>query len=212
MDIPVSQKRRSAMTSKPVVVLILGLALCVGLAIGVFSVRPQPTTVQAAMRAPMPFVAAAIRAENGPTWASLSDSQRATLRPLMAFWPSLVSSDKQRWLNVAARLRGLSGQAKARADAHMAAWAKLTPQKRTQARLRYVYARRVPAAERQLRWRTYQAMTKGSPVTESDNANLALVAPAMAQVRPGATTVLLTELPDTFAPSSDPVPRPIEPR
>ena len=56
-----------------------------------------------------------------------------------------------------------------------------------------------------------QAMTKGSLVTESDTARLALVAPAMVQVRPGSATVLLTELPDTFARSSDPVPRPTEP-
>ena len=212
MELPDSQRRQSAMTSKPVVVLILGLALSVGLAIGAFSVRPQLTKVEPAIRAPTPFVAAKTGAKSDPRWASLSDSQRATLRPLMAFWPSLVASDRQSWLSVAARLRGLSGQAKARVDARMVAWAKLTPEKRTQARLRYVYARQVPAAERQLRWRTYQAMTKGSLLTESDNGRLALVAPAMVQVRPGATTVFLTELPGTFARSSDLVPRSTEPR
>jgi len=76
----------------------------------------------------------------------------------------------------------------------MVEWAKLSPDKRAQARLQYVYANRVPAAKRNDLWKKYQLSPAASAVLARSQAGVGMVGPALAQVKPGATTVPLTQL------------------
>lgn len=127
-------------------------------------------------------------------WTKLGEPQRALLHPLQAAWPGLDSVNRQRWLEVAKRVRRLSPKALERVQARMADWAKMPPKKRAQARLQYVYAKRIPAAKRNELWGKYQVSPAASAAHGEHDAGLTMVSPALAQVRPGATTVPVTQL------------------
>ena len=198
MKISIAQRLRSALTLRRSTALMIGAGLCTGIAaLALMFIPEQGHTPIAVATSLSPIAAALVNAESGVSWTSLSDFQRTTLRPLRDSWPRLDSREKQRWLNTATHLHGLSAEAKARVDARMVAWAKLTPRNRAQVRLQYIYAKRIPAAERKTRWRTYRSIPKGPLPIRLADATLVLVAPAMVQVGPGATTVLITELPGT---------------
>lgn len=143
------------------------------------AVRPPATTV----------------ADGRSPWERLSDVQRATLLPLKALWPELDQSNKQRWLEVAGHMQRLSPEAKGRAQVRMAEWAKMSPQKRAEARLHYVNAKRLPAGKRNERWSKYQLEPKSTLSRGVPETRLSMVAPATVRAVPGATTILLNQLP-----------------
>ena len=180
---------------------LVGLLFCLGVG-GVIAVAagpfgPEPGRAErlviraAAVPVPVPSVVAS---GDPSDWPSLNESQRAMLRPLQAEWPALDSVNRQRWLGVAQKVRHLSPEARERVQARMADWAKLPPKKRAQARLQYVYAKHVPAAKRAELWSKYQASPAASAAIGKRDSAVTMVAPALAQVRPGATTVPVTQL------------------
>ena len=175
----------------------LGAAIAIAIAIATDTVgsrsdRPvQLVTHAVAVSAP---ALSAVAVSDAPSWTNLSEAQRTTLRPLKASWPGLDLVNRQRWLEVAQKVRHLSPEAKERVQARMADWAKLPPKKRAQARLQYVYAQRVPAAKRAELWSKYQVSPAASAAIGKHDPGVAMVAPALVQVRPGATTVPVTQL------------------
>ena len=180
---------------------LVGLLFCLGVggaiavAAGPFGSQPErverPVMRAAAVSVPVPSVVAS---GDPSDWPSLSESQRAMLHPLQGEWSGLDSISRQRWLGVAKKVLHLSPEARERVQARMADWAKLPPKKRAQARLQYVYAKRVPAAKRAELWSRYQASPAASAATGKRDSGVTMVAPALAQVRPGATTVPVTQL------------------
>ena len=96
--------------------------------------------------------------EEGVRWQNLTPAQREALAPLERDWPSIEATRKQKWLALASRYHTLPPEERARIQARMAEWAKLTPAERGQARLRFEEARRVPATDRSERWQAYQAL------------------------------------------------------
>jgi hypothetical protein len=97
-------------------------------------------------------------ADSRPSWASLTPAQQQALTPLQRDWPSIDANRKQKWLEVAARFPSLPADERLRVQERMAAWARLTPAERADARLQYQQVRQLPAQERQARWQAYQAL------------------------------------------------------
>jgi hypothetical protein len=106
---------------------------------------------------PPPVAAVPIR-EEGVRWHTLSPAQREALGPLERDWPTIDAPRKQKWLELAARFKTLPPEERARINARMTEWARLTPAERGQARLRFEEARQVPATDRSARWQEYQAL------------------------------------------------------
>jgi hypothetical protein len=153
---------------------LLVLAILALFGVGMSRIASRPTSNESTRAAPIiaeqtsgAQTFPSVFAQGGPSWDDLSASQRATLLPLKVLWIQLNSGDKQRWLAVAKQLDGLSTKEQARAEARMTAWAKLTPRERTRVRLGFVYARQMPANERQRRWSEYQSVTTAETQIEA---------------------------------------------
>lgn len=116
----------------------------------------------------------------GPPWASLSPEQRKVLAPLRNDWPSIDSTRKSKWIELADRHPNMPAADQQRMQERMTEWAHMTPQQRAQARLNYQQARQVPNQERQTQWQAYQALP------ESERKALAERADASAKSNHGA--------------------------
>jgi hypothetical protein len=97
--------------------------------------------------------------EAGPPWSTLSERQRADLQPLRNEWPRLDVAQKQKWLELAARMPGMTGDERARVRQRMDEWNSLTPTQRAQARVQFQQARQLNPGNRQEQWEAYQALT-----------------------------------------------------
>jgi hypothetical protein len=96
--------------------------------------------------------------EEGVRWHALTPAQREALAPLEHDWPGIEAPRKQKWIALAGRMKTLSPEERARINARMVEWAKLTPLERGQARLRFEEVRELPAPTRSELWRAYQAL------------------------------------------------------
>jgi len=101
---------------------------------------------------------AALAREEGIRWQALTPAQREALGPLEHEWPGIDAPRKQKWVALAARFKTLPPEERARINARMVEWAKLTPAERGQARLRFEEARQLPVPDRSEAWRAYQAL------------------------------------------------------
>lgn len=124
-------------------------------------VLAQPSTAQGpastANRAAAASSVAPVSA-TGPSWSSLTATQRAALAPLERDWPGIDEQRKQKWLEIAARYPLLPAAERQRLHERMTEWARLTPVERARARLSFQEAKQLPAPERQARWEAYKAL------------------------------------------------------
>jgi hypothetical protein len=154
-------------------------------------------------------------------WASLTPQQRRELQQLQKEWPSLSADRQQKWLEVAARMPLMSNEERGRVRERMFEWAQMSPAQRGQARLQFQEARQWPADDRQARWEAYLALTddertalagqanRGDPQSMSGSATQKKntvsasapglnvkkpVAPTVVQIKPGATTQLVSKV------------------
>ena len=159
--------------------LALGVALTVlGAAAPWALAQPKPA---ASNPAPRPLVPAS--AEQGPAWATLKPAQREALKPLERDWSGIDAQRKQKWIEIAERFPAMPVQDKARMQARMVEWAKLTPSERGQVRLNYQEAKQVPAGNRQASWEAYQALP---PEQRRELADRATPTAAAVGAKPGA--------------------------
>ena len=128
----------------------LALLLSLGLGGATHAAAPDPKATRAA---PVPA------AEQGVRWNDLSTAQKTALKPLERDWSGIDLPRKQKWLELSARFPRMSADEQSRVQTRMAAWARMSPQERGQARLNYQGAKQVPAQDRQARWETYQALS-----------------------------------------------------
>jgi len=91
-------------------------------------------------------------------WQELTAEQKKALMPLEHHWASMDDSGRDKWINVANRFNKLSLTEQQRVQDRMTQWAKLPPQERGEARLRFQQTRQLTADERQQRWAAYQAL------------------------------------------------------
>lgn len=102
---------------------------------------------------------AAWAASSGANWASLTPAQRQVLTPLQRDWNSIDLSQREKWVEVAAKFPTMPADERQRLQARMAEWARMTPAQRATARLQFQEVKRLPAEERQERWNAYQALS-----------------------------------------------------
>lgn len=159
-----------------------------------FSVHAQPNAASAPPRAavkPAP--------EQGVRWRDLKPEQQNVLRPLEREWPTIGSLHKDKWVELS---RGFSKRPpadQARIQARMTEWARLTTQERSQARLNFQEATRLPATDRKARWDAYQALP---PEKKQQLAARAAPAAATAPAGPASASKLTTQRVDSQAKSN----------
>lgn len=96
---------------------------------------------------------------DAPTeWRELTSMQKRVLMPLERHWSSMDDTGRDKWINVANRFDKLSPAEQQRVQERMSQWAKLPPQERGEARLRFQQTRQLTADERQQKWAAYQAL------------------------------------------------------
>jgi len=140
--------------------------------------------VAQATRAPGAASAPAAR-EEGVRWHALTPAQREALAPLERDWPGIDAPRKQKWVALAARFNTLSPEERARINARMVEWTKLTPAERGQARLRFEEARQLPVPDRSEAWKAYQALPPEQRQQLAARAATAASAPRDAASKPG---------------------------
>ena len=97
--------------------------------------------------------------EAGPPWSSLTTAQKEALYPLANRWALLSEMQKRNWLNLAAGFHALPPEEQTKMLARITDWASLSAQQRSQARLNYAAAARLPADNRRAQWEAYQALS-----------------------------------------------------
>jgi Protein of unknown function (DUF3106) len=95
----------------------------------------------------------------GADWASLTPAQRQVLAPLQRDWNGIDLSQREKWVEVAAKFPSMPADERQRLQARMADWARMTPAQRATARLQFQEVKRLPVEERQERWKAYQALS-----------------------------------------------------
>jgi Protein of unknown function (DUF3106) len=115
-------------------------------------------------------------------WAALTQAQKQALAPLERDWPSIDGPRRAKWLEVAARFPTMAPDERARLQARMAEWTRMTPAERSSARLQFQATRQLPKDERQAQWDAYQALPaeqrqalaqKAKPAPRSGSGNTA---------------------------------------
>jgi hypothetical protein len=125
--------------------------------------------------------------EEGVRWQALTPAQREALAPLERDWPGIDAPRKQKWIALAGRFNTLSPEERARINARMVEWTKLTPAERGQARLRFEEARQLPVPDRSEAWRAYQALPPEQRQQLAARAATAASAPRDAASKPAKT-------------------------
>lgn len=134
-------------------------------------------------------------------WQSLTPDQRRILQPLQGIWASMDGQEQEVWRLVARHVQRKPHQLQNRLQKRMQKWAQLTPKERARARLNFMQiARRYGIQQREKEWSEYRR-PRLEPRPRPLRAEQALraEAPALVQIRPGATTVLLPQLKDAPA-------------
>jgi len=125
------------------------LGACLMGAMSAFAQTPQPAS---------PRINAPSAQVSGPAWSHLTPEQRSSLAPLERDWPGIDADRKRKWLEVAARFPKMPPDERARVQARMTDWARMTPQDRGRARLGFQQAQGVAPEDRQAKWDAYQAL------------------------------------------------------
>jgi len=103
--------------------------------------------------------AAAAQSPNaGPNWSQLNPQQREALAPLAGQWATFPADSKKKWLEIGARYPQLSPEGKARMQARMGEYARLTPDQRRTARENFQRAYELPMESRESAVQQYQAL------------------------------------------------------
>ena len=94
----------------------------------------------------------------GPAWNQLSPQQREALAPLAGQWTTIPAENKRKWLEIADRYPQLSPEGKARMQARMTDFARLTPEQRRTARENFQRAYELPRESRESAVERYRSL------------------------------------------------------
>ena len=95
-----------------------------------------------------------------PEWTSLSEAQRAAVKPLFADWATMPSNQKRKWIELTAGFASMSAAEQAKVHSRMSSWTALSPQQRSQARINFAEAASsLNASERRDKWQAYQQLS-----------------------------------------------------
>lgn len=121
---------------------------------------PSPASAAAPQRksAPPKAAASAPKEEAKPTWSELNPAQQQALGPLAGTWKTLSEGHKRKWIALSQNYAKMTPDEQALLRSRMTEWAALTPQQRTQARLNFGEAKKLPADDKKAKWEAYQAL------------------------------------------------------
>lgn len=97
--------------------------------------------------------------EASPLWSELSTPQKEALYPLANRWSLLSEVQKRNWLHLAAGFHALSPEEQTKMLERITDWANLSAQQRSQARLNFAAAAKLPAESKRAQWEAYQALS-----------------------------------------------------
>ncbi len=123
----------------------------------------------------------------GPNWGELTKAQQRVLQPLEKRWPFMGEVQKSRWIVLAGTFDTLPAQEQLKLRDRMEAWASLSAQQRSQARLNYAITNRMAPKDKWAQWEAYQAL--------SDEQKRALAAKAAAAKPAGGAAPALRPVP-----------------
>lgn len=129
-----------------------GVALVLALSAPWVQAQAQPSTAHAVAPAAAPVLVST-------PWRSLSPAQKEALRPLAGKWHELPEDRKRKWIEISRNYHSLSPVEQAKLHSRMTEWVSLSQQQRTQARLNYVEAQKLPADEKAAQWQAYQELS-----------------------------------------------------
>lgn len=129
-------------------------------------------------------------ADQGASWALLTPAQRQVLAPLQRDWNNIDLSQREKWVEVAARFPTMPADERQRLQARMAEWVRMTPAQRATARLQFQEVKRLPAEERQARWQAYQELSpeERRKLAQSAKPAARAASAALARVKADADT------------------------
>lgn len=107
----------------------------------------------------------------GPGWELMTRNQKLALYPLAERWDYMSEAQKRRWLAVAETFGEMPEEEQQRLHERMVAWAGLSAQQRSQARLNFATAQSLSHDDIQEQWEAYQALS------EIQKKRLAAIAP-----------------------------------
>jgi Protein of unknown function (DUF3106) len=94
-----------------------------------------------------------------PIWAELTPAQHKALKPLAGQWTQLGVESKRKWLAISKNYESLPPTEQTKMHARMSAWVSLSPTERTEARLNFAEAQKLPADEKAAHWQSYQELS-----------------------------------------------------
>jgi Protein of unknown function (DUF3106) len=135
--------------------LAAGVAMCC-LSMNGAAIFAQTTTTASSVPAATPTV-------NGTEWKNLSPLQKTALAPLASSWQDMSAGQKRKWIVLSKNYDKRTPQEQAKLNTHMAQWASLSPQQRTQARLNFAenqaLTKGLTPEQRQAQWQAYQLLS-----------------------------------------------------
>jgi len=125
-------------------------------------------------------------AEPKPFWNELTPAQKQALAPLAGTWGSISEAQKRKWLALSANYPKMAPADQAVLHSRMTEWVAMSPQQRTQARLNFAEAKRIPADDKKAKWEAYQALPpeEKSKLAESAARKTPVTAAAVKPVPP----------------------------
>jgi len=129
-----------------------GVALALALSAPLAQAQAQPPAPRAAAPTTAPLSAST-------PWRSLSPAQKEALRPLAGKWHELPEDRKRKWIEISRNYHSLPPVEQAKLHSRMTEWVALSQQQRTQARLNYVEAQKLPVDEKAAKWQAYQELS-----------------------------------------------------
>lgn len=97
---------------------------------------------------------------SGPGWEVMTTPQKLALYPLAERWAYLSEAQKRYWLTIAQTFGAMPEAEQARLHQRMTAWASLSAQQRSQARLNFAVTRGLAPHDILAEWETYQALSE----------------------------------------------------
>jgi len=94
-----------------------------------------------------------------PSWAELTPEQRKALKPLAGQWAQLSVDRKRKWLEISKNYESLPPTEQVKMHSRMSAWASLSMQERSEARLNFSETKKLPADAKAAQWQSYQELS-----------------------------------------------------
>ncbi len=96
----------------------------------------------------------------GPGWELMTTPQKLALYPLAERWAYLSEAQKRHWLVLAQSFSSMPETEQERLHERMTAWASLSAQQRSQARLNFAVTRGLAPHDIRSEWEAYQALSE----------------------------------------------------